>query len=110
MRKRRASGTTKDIGRDALTELALDCRWSWHHGTDQLWSELDLELWALTRNPWGPAPARVEELLTRPAVQARVERLLAQRRDYRVAIPRIRRPDIHGPWPHGARAGEHPEQ
>ena len=38
--------------RDALTELALDLRWSYNHAADHIWQQLDPELWALTRNPW----------------------------------------------------------
>ena len=37
---------------EALTEIALNLRWSWNHAADKLWSELDPELWELTRNPW----------------------------------------------------------
>jgi glycogen phosphorylase len=37
---------------DALTELALNLRWSWNHSADELWSALDPELWELTQNPW----------------------------------------------------------
>ncbi len=37
---------------DALTELALDLRWSFNHSADQLWKQLDPELWELTHNPW----------------------------------------------------------
>jgi len=37
---------------DALTELALDLRWSYNHAADHVWQQLDPELWALTRNPW----------------------------------------------------------
>jgi starch phosphorylase len=37
---------------DALTDLALDLRWSFNHGADQLWERLDPELWDLTHNPW----------------------------------------------------------
>jgi glycogen phosphorylase len=36
---------------DALRELALDLRWSWHHGADELWRRLDPTLWALTHHP-----------------------------------------------------------
>jgi starch phosphorylase len=36
----------------ALTEIALNLRWSWNHAADELWSQLDPELWELTRNPW----------------------------------------------------------
>ena len=37
---------------DALTELALDLRWSFNHAADGLWQQLDPELWELTHNPW----------------------------------------------------------
>ena len=33
---------------DALTEIALNLRWSWNHAADELWSQLDAELWDLT--------------------------------------------------------------
>ncbi|MEO6848161.1 MAG: alpha-glucan family phosphorylase [Chthoniobacterales bacterium] len=42
----------KAEGFDSLAELALDMRWSWNHGTDEIWRQLDPELWELTRNPW----------------------------------------------------------
>jgi len=37
---------------EALTDLALDLRWSFNHSADQLWEQLDPELWELTHNPW----------------------------------------------------------
>ena len=37
---------------DALTDLALDLRWTYKHSADHLWEQLDPELWALTHNPW----------------------------------------------------------
>ena len=37
---------------DALTDLALDLRWSFNHSADQVWERLDPDLWELTRNPW----------------------------------------------------------
>ncbi len=37
---------------EALTEIALNMRWSWNHAADDMWSQLDPELWQLTRNPW----------------------------------------------------------
>src|SRR5439155_471343 len=42
---------TQDIGIDALRQLALNLRWSWGRATDELWAQLDPELWALTHNP-----------------------------------------------------------
>jgi starch phosphorylase len=38
-------------GLDALTELAMDLRWSWSHASDELWRRLDPVLWALTHHP-----------------------------------------------------------
>jgi starch phosphorylase len=37
---------------DSLTELALNLDWSWSHAADDLWKQLDPELWGLTHNPW----------------------------------------------------------
>ena len=39
-------------GMETLTELALDLRWSWNHAADELWRQLDSELWEITHNPW----------------------------------------------------------
>jgi starch phosphorylase len=35
-----------------LATLALDLRWSWHHGADDLWRAVDRQLWDATENPW----------------------------------------------------------
>src|SRR5690554_107301 len=35
-----------------LIPLALDLRWSWHHGSDQLWRALDEDTWDATQNAW----------------------------------------------------------
>ena len=44
---------TADVeGYDSLAELALDLRWSWNHATDEVWRQLDPELWETTQNPW----------------------------------------------------------
>ena len=37
---------------DALTELALDLRWAWNHAADDLWRQLDPDLWGSTGNAW----------------------------------------------------------
>ena len=36
----------------ALFELSLDLRWSWDHSADEVWRQLDPELWEITQNPW----------------------------------------------------------
>jgi glycogen phosphorylase len=38
-------------GLAALTELAMDLRWSWNHSGDELWRRLDPALWAQTCHP-----------------------------------------------------------
>ncbi len=35
-----------------LATLALDLRWSWHHGADTLWRQVAPKLWEATANPW----------------------------------------------------------
>jgi len=35
-----------------LATLALDLRWSWNHGADTLWRQVDPKLWEATANPW----------------------------------------------------------
>src|ERR1039458_544836 len=39
-------------GFDSLASLALDMHWSWNHATDEVWRQLDPELWGITHNPW----------------------------------------------------------
>ena len=43
---------TEIDGVDTLAELALDLRWSWNHAVDEIWYQLDPELWMETHNPW----------------------------------------------------------
>ena len=38
-------------GVDTLAELALDMTWSWNHGADFIWRQLDPALWEFTQNP-----------------------------------------------------------
>lgn len=35
-----------------LVPLALDLRWSWHHGSDRLWRAIEPDIWEATRNAW----------------------------------------------------------
>ncbi len=58
-----------------LFKLALDLRWTWHHGTDELWRALDAEIWDNTRNAWlvlnSVSGDRLEELADDPVFQER---------------------------------------
>jgi len=40
-----------DSGATLLRQLALDLRWSCNHATDELWKQIDSDLWARTHNP-----------------------------------------------------------
>jgi starch phosphorylase len=75
---------TDVAGVESLVELALDLRSTWEHSADELWGQLDDDLWALTHNPWlvlqTVARTRLEEALHDPAFRTRLEMLVAERR------------------------------
>jgi starch phosphorylase len=72
-------------GFDSLAELALDMRWSWNHATDQVWRQLDPELWGLTQNPWvvlqTVSREKLQRVLADPAFRKNVDDLVQTRRD-----------------------------
>ena len=39
-------------GFDSLADFALDMRCSWNHEADEIWRQLEPDLWDLTHNPW----------------------------------------------------------
>jgi starch phosphorylase len=69
----------------ALTELALDLRWSWNHSTDELWRRLDENLWELTQNPWvvlqTVSRQTIRDACADPAFRKQVERSLLRKHD-----------------------------
>ncbi|MGO9118272.1 MAG: alpha-glucan family phosphorylase [Desulfomonilaceae bacterium] len=71
-------------GFDFLAELALDMRWSWNHAVDEVWRELDPELWDLTHNPWGvlqtASRERIERVLADPGFRKKVDDLVQAKR------------------------------
>jgi len=53
LNKQNYSNLHSDIeGFDSLAKFALDMRWSWNHEADEVWRQLDPDLWNLTQNPW----------------------------------------------------------
>ena len=76
-------------GMDELLELALDLRWSWDHGADEIWRPLAPELWDLTRNPWvilqGVAADKLKKLCADAKFHTRVETLVQEMRTSREA-------------------------
>jgi starch phosphorylase len=75
---------TEIEGFDSVAELALDMRWSWNHATDEVWRQLDPELWAITHNPWVVLQTvsrdRIERVLSDPTFRKRVDELVEIRR------------------------------
>ena len=59
---------TEIEGFDSLAELALNMRWSWNHATDEVWPQLDPEVWEITHNPW---------LVLQTVARDQIERMLA---------------------------------
>ena len=62
---------------DALTDLALDLRWSFNHSADRLWEQLDPELWELTHNPWVLLQTVSREKMQSVTADPSFQRLLA---------------------------------
>ena len=71
---------TEIEGVDSLAELALDMHWSWNHATDEVWRQLDPELWEITHNPWvvlqTASRDRIERVLADPAFRKNVDGLV----------------------------------
>ena len=71
---------TEIEGFDSLAELALDMRWSWNHATDEVWRQLDPELWEITHNPWVVLQTvsrdQIERVLADPAFRKNVDGLV----------------------------------
>ena len=75
---------TEIEGFDSLAELALDMRWSWNHATDEVWRQLDPELWEITHNPWVVLQTvsrdQIERVLADPGFRKSVDGLVQTRR------------------------------
>jgi len=75
---------TEIDGFDSLAELALNMRWSWNHATDEVWRQLDPELWEITHNPWVVLQTvsrdRIERVLADPVFRKNVDGLVQTRR------------------------------
>jgi len=78
-------GQSKVDGMDALSELALNLHWSWNHAADELWEDLDKELWVATQNPWvilqTVSKEKTTAALGNVEFRHRLDSLLQQNRD-----------------------------
>jgi starch phosphorylase len=75
---------TQIEGFDSLAELALNLRWSWNHATDEVWRQLDPELWEITHNPWvvlqTASRDRIKRVLADPVFRKNLDDLVETRR------------------------------
>jgi len=72
---------TSDIdGVDSLAEIALNMHWSWNHAGDELWQQLDADLWEITHNPWvvlqTASRDQIKRVLADPVYRKRVDELV----------------------------------
>jgi starch phosphorylase len=71
-------------GFDSLAELALDMRWSWNHAADEVWRQLDPDLWELTYNPWvvlqTVSRGQIERMTADPLFRKTVDALVQAKR------------------------------
>jgi hypothetical protein len=92
-------------GTEDLKELALDMRWSWDHGADELWNQIEPELWDLTRNPWvalqTAAPTKLKELCRDPRFSEKASMLT------RVALVRVAQAEIIAQLPDARPANDY---
>ena len=76
-------------GFDSLVELALDMRWSWDHGADEIWRKLDPALWDLTHNPWVVLQTvsrdQFQSVMNDPAFRKKIDILVKSRKDANTA-------------------------
>lgn len=77
---------TLPSGLEALWELALDLRWTWSHATDQLWAQLNPEVWEHTQNPYfilqSVSQSRLAHLADDDHFKQELQKLLTQRQHY----------------------------
>src|SRR5450432_1759504 len=88
-------------GFDSLAELALDMHWSWNHATDEVWRQLDPELWATTHNPWVVLQTvsrdQIERVLADPGFRKNVDSLVEASRQRAEAPAWFQRNHSEGP-------------
>jgi starch phosphorylase len=72
-------------GFDTLADLALNLRWSWNHGTDEIWRQLDAKLWEITNNPWvvlqTASHEKIKLVLTDPVFRKKIDEVAEARRN-----------------------------
>ena len=72
-------------GAAALADLALDISWTWNHAADEIWNQIDCELWDLTHNPWivlqTASREKLKQLLGDQTFRSQIDLLLKRKAD-----------------------------
>jgi glycogen phosphorylase len=70
---------------DLLRELALDLGAEWNRHTDDIWRQIDPDVWILTRNPWlmlhHASQGKLKSMADDRDLRRRVEQLVLARRE-----------------------------
>ena len=70
---------------DLLRELALDLGAVWNRYTDDIWRQIDPDVWLLTRNPWlmlhHASQTKLKSMADDQDLRRRVEQLVLARRE-----------------------------
>jgi starch phosphorylase len=78
------NGRSDIHGFDSLAEIALNMHWSWNHAGDELWQQLDANLWEITHNPWvvlqTASRDQIARVLADPFYRKRVDELVQKSR------------------------------
>jgi len=77
----------KEVG--VLSELALDLRWSWDHSADEIWRQLDTNLWDITHNPWAILQTisrdQFQSVINDPVFREKIDSLVKSMRETNAA-------------------------
>src|ERR1700719_3528847 len=80
-----ASSIHSESMTDLLRELALDLGAVWNRHTDDIWRQIDPDVWLLTRNPWlmlhHASQGKLKSMADDQNLRSRVERLVLARRE-----------------------------
>lgn len=79
----KANALSGDSVANSITELALNLDWSWSHTADDLWKQIDPELWGLTHSPWvilqTVSPAKLQSVTSTPQFKHALGQVLETR-------------------------------
>jgi starch phosphorylase len=72
-------------GVDSLAQLALDMRCSWNHSADEIWRQLEPNLWDSTHNPWvvlqTVSKDKFKKIMSDPVFRKKVDALIQSKED-----------------------------